>query len=96
MIKYYLRHEGVVPDPGITERYRVATGRVITLRSRISDDEIREAASDFIQAAGQMSGATDAISSGEALSRSGEHAARVLDRSGKLIRATFEEPSNEE
>ena len=95
MVRYRVRLDGHAPDADTSDLYRIATGKVITLRSRIGDEQIRDAAGAFIQTAGQMTGTLDAATSDEALGRAAGHARRVLDRSGELIQATFVEPSRE-
>lgn len=95
MVRYRVRLEGHAPAADTPALYQAATGNVITLRSRIGDEQIREAAGAFIQAAGQMTGARDGSTSDDALGRAAGHARRVLDRSGELIQATFAEPSSE-
>lgn len=92
MIRHRMRFDGVVPAPDTPEKYRIATGRVIMLRSRIADEQIREAAATFVQVVGQMTATQDAISAEEGIARAAVPARIVIERSGELIRATFVDP----
>ena len=91
-VAYLARHEGIVPDADLPTRNRIATARVITLRSRVADEEIRRASADFVKGSGLLSNATNADEATAAWSTALEAAKRAVDRSGALIQATFVEP----
>jgi hypothetical protein len=93
MIRHRLRFEGVIPEPETSETYRVATGKVIMLRSRVMDEQVRQSAADFIQAVGEMTGTRDATSAEAGLGIAAGHARKVIERSGELIRTTFMAPA---
>jgi len=92
LVVYLARHEGIVPEADLSTRYRIAAARVITLRSRVADDEIRGAAADFVNGSGLMSNAENASEAKAAFETALEAAKRAVDRSGALIQATFVEP----
>ena len=93
LVKYRTRQAGYVPEADLPVRYQASTFRVITLRSRVADKEIREAAAGFIAAAGRITGAHTEADADVALGEAGTFAHRVIERSGELIHATFVEPT---
>lgn len=76
-------------DPTMPDRYRVATSRLLMLRSRVADDAVREATSNYIAAIGDLTRTRDADQRQEAFTRAGQNARTAIDRAGVLVRGTF-------
>lgn len=93
LVEYRTRLAGATPASDLPSRYQASSFRLLLLRSRVGDEAIRKDTGAFMEQCGIASDTKSAPTADSAIGSAAEYARDATERAGRLIQATFVDPT---